>query len=244
MTDRPHRNFLFDLDQTLLDFHASEYKALGIVLRANGLPFSDEIYRAFRERNRELWLELEKGTVTRNELFIKRFRYVFGLCGGDGPEPDPLKINGEFIRTMSENGVLMDGALEFVKKLRNGIRNAGIYIASNGAAVNAKGRIASTGLGQYIDGLFVSEDMGKAKPDAAFFDLILEKIGGPRESCVMIGDSLTSDMLGAKNASLKSVWFMPSGNVEEAMAEYDIYRCASDFDELYAVLEKWADGRE
>ena len=244
MTDRPHRNFLFDLDQTLLDFHASEYKALGIVLRANDLPFSDEIYRSFRERNRELWLELEKGTVTRTELFIKRFRHVFGLCGGDGEKNDPLKVNGDFIRTMSVNGVLMDGALEFVKKLKTGIRDARIYIASNGATLNARGRIASTGLGQYIDGLFVSEDMGTAKPDAAFFDLILEKIGENRESCVMIGDSLTSDMLGAKNARLRSVWFMPSGNVEEAMAEYDIDWCASDFDELYTVLEKWADGRE
>ena len=237
-----HHNFLFDLDQTLLDFHASEYKALEIVLRANGLPFSDEIYFSFRERNRELWLELEKGTVTSTELFIKRFRYVFGLCGGDGAGPDPLKVNGDFIRTMSVNGVLMDGALEFIKKLRAGIRDARIYIATNGTTVNAKGRIASTGLGQYIDGLFVSEDMGAAKPDEAFFDLILEKIGESRESCVMIGDSLTSDMLGAKNARLKSVWFMPSGNVEEAMGEYDIDWCASDFDELYAVLEKWADG--
>ena len=43
-----HHNFLFDLDQTLLDFHASEYKALGIVLQASGLSFSDEIYRAFK----------------------------------------------------------------------------------------------------------------------------------------------------------------------------------------------------
>ena len=51
MTDRTHRNFLFDLDQTLLDFHASEYKALESVLRTNGLPFSDEIYFSFRENN-------------------------------------------------------------------------------------------------------------------------------------------------------------------------------------------------
>lgn len=64
-----HRNFFFDLDQTLLDFHASEYKALGIVLRANGLSFSDEIYRAFKAYNKSLWLELEKGTISRTELF-------------------------------------------------------------------------------------------------------------------------------------------------------------------------------
>ena len=78
-----HYNFLFDLDETLLDFHASENKALGIVLESNGLSFSDEIYRAFKEYNKSLWLELEKGTITRTELFTKRFRYVFTLCEGD-----------------------------------------------------------------------------------------------------------------------------------------------------------------
>lgn len=59
----------------------------------------------------------------------------------------------------------------------------------------------------------------------------------------MIGDSLSSDMLGAKNASLDSVWFMPSGNIGEAMAAYDINYCASSYDELYGILEKWSSGR-
>ena len=233
-----HRNFLFDLDQTLLDFHASEYKALGIVLRANGLVFSDEIYRAFKAYNKALWLELEKGTISRTELFTMRFRDVFRRCGG-ADHLDPLAVNEAFIRTMSVNGVLMDGALEFVKKIREGIPDARIYIASNGATINAKGRIASTGLGGYIDGLFVSEDMGVAKPAAEFFDICLEQIGEPRSSCIMIGDSLSSDMLGAKNASLASVWFMPSGDIEDAVKRYDIDYTASSFDELYEVLQRW-----
>ena len=235
-----HRNFLFDLDQTLLDFHASEYKALGIVLTRNGLSFSDEIYRAFKAYNKSLWLELEKGTITRTELFTKRFRDVFSRCEGDSSGLDPLKVNDDFIRTMSVNGVLMDGALDFVKKVKEGIPHARIYIASNGATVNAKGRIASTGLDRYIDGLFISEDMGVTKPAAEFFDICLERIGEPKESCIMIGDSLSSDMLGAKNASLSSVWFMPSGDIGKAMKEYSIDYCASSFDELYRVLEKWA----
>ena len=204
-----HHNFLFDLDQTLLDFHASEYKALGIVLQANGLSFSNEIYRAFKAYNKSL----------------------------------SLKVNDDFIRTMSVNGVLMDGALEFVAKIKENIPDARIYIASNGATVNAKGRIASTGLDRYIDGLFISEDMGVTKPDPAFFEICLDRIGEPGSSCIMIGDSLSSDMLGAKNASLDSVWFMPSGNIEEAMAAYDINYCASSYDELYEILEKWSSGR-
>lgn len=235
-----HHNFFFDLDQTLLDFHASEYIALGIVLRANGLSFSEEIYRAFKAYNNSLWLELEKGTISRTELFTRRFQDVITRSGGDPSVLDPLKINDDFIRTMSVNGVLMDGALEFVEKLKHGIPDARIYIASNGATINAKGRIASTGLDRFIDGLFVSEDMGVTKPSAEFFRICLDRIGEPGTSCIMVGDSLSSDMLGAKNASLASVWFMPSGNIEEAMKTYDIDYCASSFDELYEILKAWS----
>ncbi len=235
-----HHNFLFDLDQTLLDFHASEYKALGIVLKSNGLSYSDEIYQVFKEYNKTLWQELEKGTITRQELFKKRFRYIFEKCEGDRSALDPLKINHDFIQTMSVNGVLMDGALEFIKRVKEDIPDSRVYIASNGATINAKGRMASTGLDKYIDYLFISEDMGVAKPDAAFFDLCLEKIAEPRSSCIMIGDSLSSDMLGAKNASIDSVWFMPSGSIEQSLVEYDIQYTASSYDELYLILKKWA----
>ena len=236
-----HYNFLFDLDQTLLDFHASEYKALGIVLREHDLSFSDEIYQAFKAYNKSLWSELEKGTITREELFTKRFLDVFSRCSGDASGLDPLEVNDKFIRTMSVNGVLMDGALDFVKNVKEGIPHARIYIASNGATVNATGRIASTGLDRYIDGLFISEDMGVTKPAAAFFDICLERIGEPKASCIMIGDSLSSDMLGAKNASIDSVWFMPSGDIDKAMKEYSINYCAASFDELFSILKKWTD---
>ena len=239
-----HQNFLFDLDQTLLDFHASEYKALGLVLRSNGLSFSDEIYRAFKAYNKSLWLELEKGTISRTELFTMRFQDVFGRCEGNTAGLDPLKVNDDFIRTMSVNGVVMDGALEFVRRVKENISDSRIYIASNGATINAKGRIASTGLDRYIDDIFISEDMGVTKPDAAFFDLCLERIGEPKSSCLMIGDSLSSDMLGAQNASLDSVWFMPCGAIEEAMKAYDINYCASSFDELYEILKKWSSPAE
>jgi len=141
---------------------------------------------------------------------------------------------------MSVNGVLMDGALEFVEKVKKEIPFARIYIASNGATVNAKGRIASTGLDRYIDGLFISEEMGVTKPAAEFFDRCLEGIGEPGASCIMIGDSLSSDMLGAKNASLASVWFMPSGDIRKAMAEYGIDYCAASFDELFGILKQWS----
>ena len=235
-----HHNFLFDLDQTLLNFHASERKALEIVVTASGLVFTEECYKHFKAYNKSLWQELEKGTISRKELFIKRFTDLFKFCEGDASKLDPLKVNDEFIFTMSQNGVLMDGALQFIKRLRDAVSDARFYIVSNGATINAEGRIKSTGLDEFFEKVYVSEWMGVTKPEKEFFDMVLEGVGEPKETCIVIGDSLSSDMLGAKNSELTSVWFMPEGDIESCVSAYDIDYTASSFDELYDVLLTWA----
>ena len=232
-----YKNYLFDLDQTLLDFHASEKIALEKVLRANGLSFSDDVYMSFKTYNKSLWKELEKGTINREELFTKRFIYIFGECEGDSSGLEPLTVNSDFIKTMSQNGVLIDGALELVKRIKEEIKDSKIYIVSNGATINAKGRIASTGLDKYLDGIFISEDMGVNKPSKEFFDIVLDTIKQPKGSCIVIGDSLSSDMLGAKNASIDSVWFKPEGDTASAVKEYSIKYTADSFDEIFKVLK-------
>lgn len=73
------------------------------------------------------------------------------------------------------NGVGIPGAAAFLEKLKAGIPDGRIYIASNGATINAKGRIASTGLDRYIDDLFISEDMALEKV-AEYSGLKLEKV--------------------------------------------------------------------
>ncbi|MBR1797234.1 MAG: YjjG family noncanonical pyrimidine nucleotidase [Clostridiales bacterium] len=231
--------FLFDLDQTLLDFHASERKALEIVLTTHGLSFSQDIYLKFKSYNKSLWLEFEKENITRKELFVKRFNYLLDICEGESSSIDPLTVNDEFIYTMSCNGVLMDGALDFLKKLRR-IEASKIYIITNGAVINAQGRIRSTGIDQLIDGIYISEDMGVSKPSEAYFDMCLKDIGAQKEDCIVIGDSLSSDMLGAKNTGIDSVWFMPTGNIDASILEYNIKYCANDYDELYDVLSNWS----
>ena len=99
------------------------------------------------------------------------------------------------------------------------------------------GRINSTGLNNYIDYVFVSDTMGAAKPSREYFDIVRKTVGEPDESYIVIGDSLTSDMLGAKNAGLTSCWFMPTGDTENAVKEYDINYTASSFE----TIKKWTD---
>lgn len=234
-----HLNLLFDLDQTLLDFHASEHLALKEVMEANGQDFSEERYRFFKQVNKSLWLEFEKGMITKSELFEKRFRLLFEECGCDTGSMELLKINDSFIDCMSQNGVLMDGALAFLRNIAENIPNARIYIITNGAEHNALGRIASTGLDRYVNKVFISETLGTAKPSREFFDIVKKTIAEPDESFIVIGDSLTSDMLGAQNAGLASCWFMPEGDTAAAVKEYDIDFTASSFDELYDIIKSW-----
>ena len=237
-----HRNLLFDLDQTLLDFHATEHLSLKAVMEMNGQKFSEEHYDSFKQINKNLWLEFEKGVITKPELFETRFRRLFEMCGCDLSKEELLKINDDFIDHMSHHGVLMQGVTEFLKRIVNDITDARIFVVTNGVARNALGRIRSTGLDEYLSEVFVSESLGVSKPAAEFFDIVTKAIGEPKGSCIVIGDSLTSDMLGAKNAGLASCWFMPQGDrngVERAMKEFCIDYTASSFDELYEVLLKW-----
>ena len=236
-----HCDLLFDLDQTLLDFHASERLALKAVMEDTDLTFTEERYAFFKQANKALWLDFEKGLISKPGLFEERFRRLFEECGCDTSGIDLLRINSDFIDCMSHNGVLMEGVPEFLGKLEAGLPDARIYIVTNGVERNALGRIRSTGLSEHLDGVFVSETMGTAKPAREYFDQIIEALGDPGECCIVIGDSLTSDMLGARNAGLTSCWFMPRGDIPEEVKKYDIDYTAASFDELYDVLKEFYD---
>ncbi len=235
-----HKNLLFDLDQTLLDFHASEHLALKTVMEQNHQKFTEERYASFKKNNKMLWLEFEKGVISKTDIFEKRFRLLFGECGCNADEMDLMKINSDFIDCMSRNGFLMEGAAGLLRKTAESIPDVRMYVITNGVTRNAMGRIASTGLDVYLSGVFISDTMGVSKPSREYFDIVKRTVNEPDSSFMVIGDSLSSDMLGAKNAGLASCWFMPDGDIENAVREYDINYTASSFDELYEVINKWS----
>ena len=88
--------------------------------------------------------------------------------------------------------------------------------------------------------MFISDAIGVSKPAREFFDAVKNAVNEPDDSYLVIGDSLSSDMLGAKNSGLTSCWFMPEGNIENEMREYKINYTASSFDELYLIIREWA----
>jgi FMN phosphatase YigB (HAD superfamily) len=87
----------------------------------------------------------------------------------------------------------------------------------------------------YFTHLFTSEMLGVAKPDPAFFDAALRVLGNPtRESCILIGDSLTADIRGGAAAHIRTCWYNPKDK-SEPLAPKPTYTVKS-LDEIRAFL--------
>ena len=131
-------------------------------------------------------------------------------------------MNARYEEYLAREHVFVPGAPALLEALYGKYR---MYIVSNGTAKIQYSRIAGADIGKYFDGIFISEEIGYDKPDRAFFSYCFSQIPDfSREESVIVGDSLTSDMLGGRNAGVRTVWFNPAKKRDEigAMPDFEI----------------------
>ena len=201
------RNILFDLDDTLLDFHRAEKIAVGRALREMGVAPTEETLRRYSEINAEHWRMLERGELTREQVLVYRFRALFRELGKD------TELAGEtaekYENYLCIGHYFMPGAEAALEALYGDFR---LYIVSNGTAKVQESRMLSSGIGRYFEDVFISQNTGFNKPEAGFFDYCFRRIPDfCREETTIIGDSLTSDIKGGINAGIRTVWLNPAG---------------------------------
>ena len=110
-----------------------------------------------------------------------------------------------------------------------------LYIVSNGTAVVQDSRIEKAKLATYFKKIFISEKLGVNKPDAGFFELCFKEIPGiKKEETVIVGDSLTSDMLGGENAGIKNIWYNPKS--QKNTLGVSIWREIRSLDEIDGII--------
>ncbi|MCI8441344.1 MAG: noncanonical pyrimidine nucleotidase, YjjG family [Provencibacterium sp.] len=198
---------LLDADGTLFDFHTAQRQALENTLRAYSLPFSEQTLKIYESINEGLWRRLERGEITKKQLLSSRFRLFFERLGVSA---DGGRFNEDYLSALAEGVFLLPGALELCRRLHEHRR---LYLATNGVEYVQKKRLRLSALAPYIDGIFISEQLGYAKPDARFFDEAFARLGNPdRKGAILLGDSLSSDMLGAFQAGIAGCWYCPDEN--------------------------------
>ena len=194
---------LLDADNTLLDFDAAERKALADTLIHYELPHDDAVLTAYHQVNRRLWDSLAKGELNRNKLFAVRFGQFLKALNlpdnGKGRE-----MNDYYEEQLALHADLMPGALTALNELAE---VATLAIVSNGAHKVQMSRIRDAGLERFLDGVYISEKVGAAKPNARIFDAALRDLGVTNRSRVLVvGDDLLADIRGGRNAGLDTCW--------------------------------------
>ena len=197
---------LFDADNTLFDFDRAEHEALKGVLAAHGYPTDPATLEVYLAVNRDLWARFDRGEVTQAYLVVERFAAFVRAMGG---HDDPAQFNRDYLDRLARGAFLLPGAEALCRALAP---RCTLAIVTNGVARAQRGRFERSPLAGLISHLFISEELGAAKPDPAFFDAVLRALGGPdRGRVLMVGDNLATDVRGGLEAGLPTAWYNPRG---------------------------------
>ena len=213
---------LFDADNTLYDFSATEKAALTRLFCHYKIP--ESLLPVYHDGNLDCWTMYERGQLTLEALESERFRLFFQRADIN---ENPVEAGNLYSTYPGEEGIMLPGAVEFLESLSS----FDLSLITNGIARVQKERIKRTNTARFFSHIFISQEIGWAKPDPRFFDYVLSTLHTEKEKCVVIGDSLTSDIKGANNAGIASIFFSPSGKKAET-ATYS----ATSYGEIIEIL--------
>lgn len=229
MTDRRARYtwLLFDADGTLFDYDRAEHLALERTLAHFGVAVNPEIRARYRRINAQIWMDFEQGAISAVALRTRRFALLFQEAG---LALEPAAFSDLYLRHLGQVAELLPGAQEVIAALHG---RYGLAVVTNGLQDVQRSRLQRAVIWPYIDHLIISEEVGAAKPERAYFSAALACIGDPPlEQVLLIGDNWGSDIVGAQGYGLDACWFNPGRRPRPGPVRYEIAR----LEELLEVL--------
>jgi putative hydrolase of the HAD superfamily len=203
-------HLFFDLDHTLWDFRTNSRAVLRdlfneLDLGERGVPDPDALIDVYEEINAGLWKRMENGTLDKHVMRVLRFRNTL-LRFGVKDEPIAKVMGDEYLERTPRMTGLFPGTLEFLHELR---RSYGLHIITNGFELTQATKLKSSGLTGLFDHVITSEGAGAGKPDQRIFAKALKLAKADPAGSLMIGDSITADMDGARAAGMDQAHFHP-----------------------------------
>lgn len=226
------KHIFLDLDDTLLDFHLAEHIAISATFAEMGVRNDESTLKRYSEINRSCWERLERGEWTRREVLVGRFRLLFAELGAAA---DPEATQQMYEDKLCIGHYFLEGAEELLTALHGRYK---LYITSNGTARVQDSRIASADIAKYFDGIFISQRVGADKPSPLFFERVFAEIQGfDRREAIVLGDSLTSDIKGGRDAGIITCLYNPKGRPgrQDIQPDYEI-KTLSEFIPLLESL--------
>lgn len=219
---------LLDADGTIFDFVGAEHDAILQTAKNFGFIPSDEDIEVYSKINLSFWKELEKGLVSKKELTVLRFIKWFEFLGIN---VDPVMFDYKYQDNLTLQGRVYPDTIDFLRKLSD-ICN--IYVVTNGLSNCQRGRMENSSVKAYIKGMYISGDIGYEKPDVRFFDYVFSDLNiQNKDEVIIIGDSITSDMQGGKNAGITTCLYSRNKSLSSnTLCDYII----TDYNQLFDII--------
>ncbi len=227
---------MFDFDNTLVDFHESSRLAFDQCFIDYELEQKSDYYKIYNAINAKIWKNFEDKKITAVDIREQRFTLFLkeiGLVHLDG-----LAFNARYLDNLIKFTTVRPEVKEMLVKLKS---NYKLSIITNGLKEVQRPRIEKCGLTKLFDSIIVSDEIGVAKPDVAFFDFALNTLDQSidKSKVLVIGDSIHSDIKGANASGLKSC-FIKSNKDQAVKADIvidDVLELPSILDDIYVPVD-------
>ena len=212
----------FDADNTIVDHKECEKLALVYLFKNIKIDYKEEYQNIFRPLDRQLWDNATKGisNIKSEEIPTYRFKKFFEIIHIN--YDNYSKANFLFSEGLANSVALLENSEEIMKYLYD--KGYHLYIVTNGLVKLQKPRILNSSISKFLSDIIVSEEVGKPKPNPKIFQVLMDRHHIKASEAIMIGDSLSQDILGAKNCNIKNIWYNPEGidNTTGIIPDYEI----------------------
>ena len=214
-----YETLIFDLDDTLIDNNQSIKYAFTIMINELGLEYNDELFSKWKKFDTAYWHTWESGkmiipdsikTLEDKITYLRANRFILFFKELKLNFNSAVALNELYCSMLGVNIVEIENAGKLLQELYH---HHEILIATNGPKDAAINKLEKAKLKSYISSMVCSEEIGFSKPMPEFFDCLYNKTQNKDKSrMLLIGDSLTTDVLGGMNNGIDTCWFNPNNS--------------------------------
>lgn len=219
----------FDIDDTLYD-QLEPFKNACQEVFGSQYEFNvQELFKSSRRYSDEVFQDAGNGIISMDEMYIYRMKKAFEDIGINITDRDALHF--QHIYERKQRNLFLTATMRKILEVCGSRFLLGVI--SNGPSLHQWDKVRQLCLEKYIpkENIFISEDLGIAKPDSAIFHYAAKRCKIKEKDCVYIGDNYINDIAGAKEAGWQTIWLnrrdhpLPKGQraKETVFTEEDLY---------------------
>ncbi|HET8859495.1 YjjG family noncanonical pyrimidine nucleotidase [Marivirga sp.] len=228
-----YKHIFFDLDHTLWDYERNSNEALSelfLKYQLSRLGITDLLHfnLSFEKINQSLWSDFNKNKISRDTIREQRFLRILGEFEIEDNDLS-AKLSDEYLMLCPTKPHLMPFTFEVLDYLKE---NYSLHILTNGFNDVQNIKLQNSKLHSYFSTVVTSDSAGYKKPMSSIFKFAIDKAEARKEESIMIGDNLQTDIMGARNFGMDTVYYNPKKEKHKSSVTHEI-DCLSQLKNIF-----------